>query len=303
MTKYSGIWPMAPTPFNQDGTIDLEGMKRVLDCLIDQGADGICVLANFSEQFLISDAEREVLARLSVEHVAGRVPLVVTISHYATQIAVERAQFAKDLGADIVMMMPPYHGALLKGTPEQSFEQFAAVGEVGIPIMVQDAPLSGVELPVPLLVRMAREIEAVKLFKIECPRAANKIRALIEAGGDSIEAPFDGEEAITLLADLDAGATGSMTSGMIVDQIKPVILSHHAGDIAGATEAYGRVAMAINHENRQCGWQSCKAAMVEGGVIKSEFCRHPIPPLHAAIRTRLIDLLRPIDPLVLKWGH
>jgi len=303
MTRYSGIWPVAPTPFNEDGTIDLEGMKRVLDCLIDQGADGICVLANFSEQFLISDAEREVLARLSVEHVAGRVPVVVTISHYATQIAVERAQFAKDLGADIVMMMPPYHGALLKGTPEQSFEQFAAVGEVGIPIMVQDAPLSGVELPVPLLVRMAREIEAVKLFKIECPRAANKIRALIEAGGDSIEAPFDGEEAITLLADLDAGATGSMTSGMIVDQIKPVILSHHAGDIAGATEAYGRVAMAINHENRQCGWQSCKAAMVEGGVIKSEFCRHPIPPLHAAIRTRLIDLLRPIDPLVLKWGH
>ncbi len=303
MTRYSGIWPVAPTPFNEDGTIDLEGMKRVLDCLIDQGADGICVLANFSEQFLISDAEREVLARLSVEHVEGRVPVVVTISHYATQIAVERAQFAKDLGADIVMMMPPYHGALLKGTPEQSFEQFAAVGEVGIPIMVQDAPLSGVELPVPLLVRMAREIEAVKLFKIECPRAANKIRALIEAGGDSIEAPFDGEEAITLLADLDAGATGSMTSGMIVDQIKPVILSHHAGDIAGATEAYGRVAMAINHENRQCGWQSCKAAMVEGGVIKSEFCRHPIPPLHAAIRTRLIDLLRPIDPLVLKWGH
>ena len=303
MTRYSGIWPVAPTPFNQDGTIDLEGMKRVLDCLIDQGADGICVLANFSEQFLISDAEREVLARLSVEHVAGRVPVVVTISHYATQIAVERAQFAKDLGADIVMMMPPYHGALLKGTPEQSFEQFAAVGEVGIPIMVQDAPLSGVELPVPLLVRMAREIEAVKLFKIECPRAANKIRALIEAGGASIEAPFDGEEAITLLADLDAGATGSMTSGMIVDQIKPVILSHLAGDIAGATEAYGRVAMAINHENRQCGWQSCKAAMVEGGVIKSEFCRHPIPPLHAAIRTRLIDLLRPIDPLVLKWGH
>src|SRR6056300_886138 len=99
-------------------------MKRVLDCLIDQGADGICILANFSEQFLISDAEREELARLSVEHVAGRVPVIVTISHYATQIAVQRAQFAKDLGADVVMMMPPYHGALLKGTPEQSFEQF-----------------------------------------------------------------------------------------------------------------------------------------------------------------------------------
>lgn len=303
MTKqYTGIWPVAPTPFNADGTLDLDGMRRVLDCLIDQGADGICILANFSEQFLLSDEERAVLTRLSLEHVAGRVPVIVTISHYATQIAVERAKFAKDLGADIVMLMPPYHGATLKGTPEQTFEQFAAVGEVGIPIMLQDAPMSGVDLPVPLLVRMAQEIEMLKLFKIECPRAANKIRALIEQGGAAIEAPFDGEEAITLLADLDAGATGSMTSGMIVDQIKPVITHFHAGRHEEATAAYGRVAMAINHENRQCGWQSCKAAMVEGGVIKSDMCRHPVAPLHPAIRERLISLLKPLDPLVLRWG-
>lgn len=300
--RYTGIWPVAPTPFNDDGTLDLEGMKRVLDCLIDQGADGICILANFSEQFLISDAEREMLTRLCLEHVAGRVRMIVTISHYATQIVVERAQLSKDLGVDIVMMMPPYHGALLKGTASQTYEQFRTVGEVGIPIMVQDAPLSGVDLPVPLLVKMAKEIEMVKLFKIECPRAANKLRALIAEGGDAIEAPFDGEEAITLLADLDAGATGSMTSGMIVDQIKPVLTHYHAGRTEEATAAYARVAMAINHENRQCGWQSCKAAMVEGGVIRSEFCRHPIEPLHPAIRKRLIDLLHPLDPLVLRWG-
>lgn len=303
MTQYSGIWPVAPTPFHDDGTVDIEGMKRVLDCLIDQGADGICILANFSEQFLISDAEREMLARSSIEHVAGRIPIIVTISHFATKIAVERAQFAKDLGADIVMMMPPYHGALLKGNAQQTFEQFKAVGEVGIPIMVQDAPLSGVELPVPLLLRMAHEIEMVKLFKIECPRAANKLRILISEGGAAIEAPFDGEEAITLLADLDAGATGSMTSGLIVDQIKPIITHHLAGRTNEAIEAYARVAMVINHENRQCGWQSCKAAMVEGGVIKSEYCRHPIEPLHPAIRSRLLYLLKPLDPLVLKWGH
>jgi len=303
MSKYKGIWPVAPTPFHDDGTLDIEGMKRVLDCLIDQGADGICILANFSEQFLISDAEREILTRLCLEHIAGRVPVIVTISHYATPIVVERAQFAKDLGADIVMMMAPYHGALLKGTQQQTFEQFAAVSEVRIPIMVQDAPLSGVDLPVPLLVKMAKEIEQLKLFKIECPRAANKIRDLIAQGGDAIEAPFDGEEAITLLADLDAGATGSMTSGMIVDKIRPVIMNFHAGRRDEATAAYGEIAMAINHENRQCGWQSCKAAMVEGGVIKSEFCRHPIPPLHRAIRARLIELLKPLDPIVLRWGH
>ena len=303
MTRpYSGIWPVAPTPFHDDGTLDLEGMRRVLDLMIDQGSDGICILANFSEQFLISDAERETLTRLCLEHVAGRVPVVVTTSHYATPIAVERARFAKDLGAAMVMMMPPYHGALLKGTAEQTFEQFRQVGEVGIPIMVQDAPLSGVDLPVPLLVRMAQDIEMVKLFKIECPQAANKLAALIEAGGDAIEGPFDGEEGITLLADLDAGATGAMTSAMFPDQIKPVVDLHLAGDRPGAMAAYARVLPAINHENRQCGFRSAKAAMKEGGVIGSEFCRHPIPPLPKRTRDLLIELLREVDPLVLRWG-
>lgn len=300
---WSGIWPVAPTPFHNDGSLDLEGMGRVLDCLIDQGADGICILANFSEQFLLADAERDILTRHCLEHVAGRVPMIVTISHFATQIAVERARFSKELGADIVMMMPPYHGALLKGTQGQTFEQFRAVGEVGIPIMVQDAPLSGVDLPVPLLVRMAQEIEMVKLFKIECPQAAGKLRALIAEGGAAIEGPFDGEEGITLLADLEAGATGSMTSALIPDQIKPVIELFASGDRDGAQAAYARVLPAINHENRQCGFRAAKAAMVEGGVIGSDFCRHPIPALHPDTRAQLLRLIRPLDPVVLNWGR
>ncbi|MEQ3631058.1 MULTISPECIES: dihydrodipicolinate synthase family protein [Sulfitobacter] len=302
MTKYSGIWPVAPTPFNDDGTVDYEGMKRVIDCMVDQGSDGICILANFSEQFLITDEERRLLTEVSLKHMAGRLPVIVTISHYATQIAVARAQHAKDHGAAMVMMMPPYHGALLKGSAEQSFEQFAQVGDVGIPIMVQDAPLSGVDMPVPLLVRMAREIEEVRLFKIECPQAATKLRDLIAAGGDAIEGPFDGEEAITLLADLEAGATGAMTSAMIPDQIKPVIDHFAAGDLRAATDAYARVLPAVNHENRQCGFRSAKAAMVEGGVIRSEFCRHPIAPLHPQTRESLLRLIRPLEPVVLSWG-
>ncbi|MCL5778113.1 dihydrodipicolinate synthase family protein [Limibaculum sp. FT325] len=299
---YSGIWPVAPTPFHDDGSLDLEGMKRVLDCMIDQGVDGICILANFSEQFLISDAERETLTRLSLEHVAGRVPVIVTISHFATPIVVARARRAKAMGADIVMMMPPYHGALLKGTAGQTYQQFARVGEAGIPIMLQDAPLSGVDLPVALLVRMAREIEMLKLFKIECPQAAAKLRDLIAEGGDAIEGPFDGEEAITLLADLDAGATGTMTSAMIPDLIGPVVRDFLAGRRQAAVEGYARVLPAVNHENRQCGFRAAKAAMVAGGVIGSDFCRHPIAPLHPDTRSMLLELLRPLDPLVLRWG-
>ncbi|MGB0817577.1 MAG: dihydrodipicolinate synthase family protein [Candidatus Puniceispirillaceae bacterium] len=304
MTKpvYQGIWPVAPTPFSADGVVDYKGMIRVLDCMIDQGVDGICILANFSEQFLISDAEREQLTRVCLEHAGERIPLIVTISHFATDIAVTRAKFAKQLGAEAVMMMAPYHGALLKGTAEQTYEQLARVGDVGIPIMIQDAPLSGVELPVDFLIRVAKTIDMVKMFKIECAGAAAKLRVLVDEGGAAIEAPFDGEEAITLLADLDAGARGSMTSALIPDLIRPVIFAHMEGRRDEAVEGYSRLLPVINHENRQCGFRAAKEAMVEGGVIKSAFCRHPIAPLHPQTRQALIELMAPHDPVVLRWG-
>jgi len=299
---YSGVWPVAPTPFTDDGEIDTEGMTRVLDCMIDQGVDGICILANFSEQFLLSDDERDRLTRLSLEHVAGRVPMIVTASHFATNIVVARARQAAELGADIIMLMPPYHGALLRGTPDQILAQFAAAGEAGITIMVQDAPLSGTELPVELLIRMAREIEAVKCFKIECAQAANKLRALIAAGGDAIEGPFDGEEGITLLADLDAGATGCMTSAMIPDLVRPAIEAHLGGDRDTAKTIYERLLPLINHENRLCGFRAAKAVMKEGGVIRSDFCRHPIAPLPPDVRSALLALASALDPIALRWG-
>ncbi len=300
---YSGIWPVAPTPFHDNGTLDLDGMRRVLDCMIDQGVDGICILANFSEQFLISDDERETLTRFSLEHLAGRVPVIVTCSHFATDIVVSRARRAKELGAAMIMLMPPYHGALLRGTADQTYEQFARAGDVGIPIMVQDAPLSGVELGVDLLARMAREIGMLKCFKIESTQAANKLRALIAAGGDAIEGPFDGEEGITLLADLDAGATGSMTSASIPDIIRPAITAYLGGDRAAAASVYARVLPFINHENRLCGFRAAKALMKEGGVIASDFCRHPIAPLPPEVRGMLIGLARDLDPIVLRWSQ
>ena len=303
MKPYSGIWPVVPTAFHDSGALDLEGSLRAIDCAIDQGSDGVCILANYSEQFLLSDAERETLTRSSLAHVAGRVPVIVTISHFATDIAVARARLARDLGAAIVMMMAPYHGATLRGSSEQTFEQVARVGEVGIPIMLQDAPLSGVDLPVPLLARMAREIEMLTLFKIESVGTAAKLRGLLAEAGDAIDGPFDGEEGITLMADLDAGATGTMTSATITDQIKPVVTQFLGGNREAALAAYNRVLPAINHENRQCQFRACKEAMKEGGVIRSAVCRHPIQPLPDWARAELLNLIRPLDPLVLRWGR
>ena len=299
----TGILPVAPTPFHADGAVDEEGMRRVLDCMIDQGVDAICILANYSEQFVLSDAERETLTRVSLEHVGDRVPMIVTVSHFSTQVVIDRARAAQNMGASMLMMMPPYHGVGLVPPPEGIFEHFAHVSDaIDIPIMIQDAPLSGATLPVPLLVRMAKEIKNVSYFKMETPFAADKLAALIEAGGKDIVGPFDGEEAVTLLADLDAGCTGTMTSALQPELIRPIVTNYLAGDVDAALAGWRDCLPLINHENRQCGLRAAKVVMKEGGVIGSDHVRHPLQPMTQRTRDRLLQLAAERDVIALRWG-
>jgi dihydrodipicolinate synthase/N-acetylneuraminate lyase len=168
---------------------------------------------------------------------------------------------------------------------------------------VQDAPLSGVNLSVAFLARLARDLPQVCYFKIEVPGAAAKLRALIAAGGTDIVGPFDGEESITLLADLDAGATGTMPSALLPDLIKPVIAHFLAGRRAQAVAAFNHILPLINFENRQCGLRATKTVMMEGGVIKSDAVRHPLEALHPATRAGLLELAHAAAPLALRWGR
>src|SRR5437763_7034452 len=109
--RYQGVFPVVPTIFNEDGTLDLPGQKRCVDFMIDAGSHGLCILANFSEQFVLTDEERNLVMDAVLEHVAGRVPVIVTTTHFGSQICAERSRRAQERGAAMVMIMPPYHGA------------------------------------------------------------------------------------------------------------------------------------------------------------------------------------------------
>jgi len=174
---------------------------------------------------------------------------------------------------------------------------------VDIPIMIQDAPVAGTPLSAALLANMAREIEQVSYFKIETAGAASKLRDLIALGGAAVEGPWDGEEAITLLPDLDAGATGSMTGGGFADGIRPIIEAHRAGQRDEAYRLYERWLPLINYENRQGGILTAKALMKAGGVIACDAPRHPFPAMRDEVRQGLLETARRLDPLVLRWGR
>jgi 4-hydroxy-tetrahydrodipicolinate synthase/2-keto-3-deoxy-L-arabinonate dehydratase len=300
---YRGLFPVVPTTFTESGELDLASQKRCVDFMIDAGSQGLAILANFSEQFLLADDERETLTRAILEHVNGRVPVIVTTTHFSTKVCIERSQRAQQMGAAMLMVMPPYHGATFRVTEPRIHEFYARLSDaVGIPIMIQDAPAAGTPLSAEFLARMAREIEHVAYFKIETAGAASKLRELIRLGGDAIEGPWDGEEAITLFPDLEAGATGSMTGGGFPDGIRPILDAYAAGRRDEAIRLYERWLPLINLENRQCGFLAAKALMKEGGIIACEAPRHPWPPLHPANRALLIETAQRLDALALRWA-
>jgi 2-keto-3-deoxy-L-arabinonate dehydratase len=301
---YRGVFPVAPTIFDDSGKLDLEGQKRAIDFMIDAGSHGVCILANFSEQFALTDAERDAVQRTVLEHVAGRVPVIVTTTHFSTHICAERSRAAQDAGAAMVMIMPPYHGATIRVGERGIHEFYNRVSDaIDIPIMIQDAPVAGTPLSAAFLAKLAREVENVSYFKIETAQAASKLRELIELGGDAIVGPWDGEEAITLIPDFDAGATGAMTGGGYPDGIRKIVDAYASGDTEKAADLYMQWLPLINYENRQCGLAACKTLMKEGGVIRSDAVRHPLAPMHPKVREGLLKVAKRLDPLVLRWGH
>ena len=300
----SGVIPVAPTTFHDDESLDLDSQDRVMDFLIDTRVDAICVLANYSEQFSLTDTERDQVTERVLSHVAGRLPVAVTTSHYSARIAAGRSRRAQELGADLVMLMPPFFGATMSVDGPAVLDWFRTVAAaIDIPIMIQDAPLSSTRLSAAQLAELARELPAVQYVKVEMPGTAAKLREVISLAGDDLPGPFDGEESVTLLPDLDAGARGTMPSCSVPDILGEVVRAYQAGDRDRAIARWEEYLPLIHFENRQCGLRAAKVLLHEGGVITSEATRAPLGPLPKPARDGLLELARRRDPLALRWAR
>lgn len=300
---YTGVFPILPTPFTASEDVDVPSLERAVDFLLATDIGGFCILANWSEQFALSDTERERITDIVLQRVQGRMPVIVTTSHFSPRITIDRSKRATAAGASMVMVTPPYHGMLRPGLQAIAayFRELDSL--MSIPIMIQDAPISGIELPVEFLAQLVQECTNLKYFKIECAQAAVKIRQLLDAAGAHLQGVFDGEEGITLVDDLEAGATGTMPSALVPELLATVLRTYQAGQHTEAVEQYERLLPLLNFENKLGGIQPAKIAMYEGGIIANDRLRAPLPPLAPTLRQRLLVLVRRLHPLVLRFGR
>lgn len=277
---FSGIHPILATPFHEDGSIDYESQDRLIEHLLEHGAHGLGLFGNASEGYTLLPEERLELLRRIARRVNGRVPLTVSSGHTGTDAAVRLSQQAQDLGAAALMVLPPY---LLKPDADGLLFYYDAISRaVRIPIMVQDAPLmTQVTMPAALLARMAREIENVKLAKVEAPPTAPKITAVRELAGDALVL-FGGLNGQFLIEEFERGARGSMPNSDITGVFVAVWQRLCAGDQAGAWRLFTPALPLIRFELQPgFGVSAAKHNLVARGVIRCARVRHPTSALTA----------------------
>jgi 4-hydroxy-tetrahydrodipicolinate synthase len=298
-----GVIPVVPTIFREDEDLDLTGQRRVVDYVVDSGSSALCILANYSEQFSLTDEEREHVVRTTLEQANGRIPVVVTTSHYSARVAAERSQQAQEMGAEMVMLMPPFFGTNLRVDTPAVIDFFKRVADrVDIPIMLQDAPMSGTTLSAEDIAQLSHEVPLIQYVKIEMPGTADKLRSIKALAGSTLPGLYDGEEAITLIPDLDAGAQGTMSSCMVPDVLADIVQAYLAGDRGGAIKVWEDLLPLIHFENRQCGLRAAKVLLKEGGIISSSRTRSPFGEMNTHTRQGLLELARRKDTLILNWA-
>lgn len=282
----AGVYPIVVTPFHDDGSVDYTSLDRLVEHLLEQGAHGLGLFGNASEGYTLLASERTGMLQRIAARVRGRVPLVVSSGHTGTDAAVALSKEAYDLGASALMVLPPY---FLKTDGEGLMHYFGAISQaVPIPIMVQDAPLmTQVAMPVPLLARMAREIEQVKSVKVEAPPTVPKIGALHAAANGAL-ALFGGLNGQFLIEECERGAVGTMPSSDATWLYVRVLDLLAKGNKAEAWRLFSIALPLIRFELQPgLGVSAAKHNLVAEGILASARVRHPTSSIDAAAVSEL----------------
>lgn len=293
MKALSGIFPILSTTFNDDGCLDLVSQSKLVEHLLSSGAHGLGMFGIASEGYTLTEEERRQILKVVRKQVNGRVPLVVSTGHTGTDAAVALSKEAEDLGADALMIMPPY---FLKTDGDGLLRYYEAIGQsVRIPIMIQDAPLlTQVAMPPPLLARISKQVERVQYVKVEAPPTAPKVTAVVDAGGPTV---FGGMNGLFLIEEFQRGSRGMMPGSDMIGIFVAIWKLLEAGDFGEAYDVFTRALPLIRFELQPgMGVSAMKHDLMAAGVIASARVRQPTTSLDAKSLQELAWLRERVSP-------
>jgi 4-hydroxy-tetrahydrodipicolinate synthase len=236
-SAYDGVYSAAVTPMTPDEQVDLRTLATFVDYLIeDGGVHGLAPLGSTGEYYALSDAERDDVARVTIQATDGRVPVFVGTNAGSTRDVIRHSKRAEELGASGVLLAAPYYSL---PTPGELFEHFRAVNDaIGIPIMLYNYPgRTGVDMTPELVERLAglKQVQYVK----ESTGDATRVTEIIRRCGENIRV-FCGCDTLALesFAAGAVGWVGGVVNVVPKEHVRLFELAFQEANVLAAREHY-----------------------------------------------------------------
>ncbi len=238
MSEFRGSYTVMVTPFREDGSgIEEATTRRFVDWQIREGAPGLIALGSTGEFLSVTDDERAQLVEILVDHVKGRVPVIVGTAAEWTDVAVRYSREAERLGADGVMVVPPFYSS---PTEDELFEHYRRIGEaISIPVMIYNNPnTSNVDLRPEFVARLG-EIDTVRYIK-ESSGDVTRVReiARLSEGRVTVFAGYHAWDSMRLGADGYVSVCGNIVPRLSSDIYRLTVTE---GDPDGGREVWHRL--------------------------------------------------------------
>ena len=246
MKMIHGVCPIIPCPFDASGRVDFTDLERVIHWMAGHGAHAATLFGIAGEYYKLTDEERFRMVPVAVAAArAAGIPLIVSVTDHATNIAVERAKQWQDLGADCLMLLPPH---FLKPSAAQLVAHMTTVARaVTIPVMVQYAPeQTGVAIPPDALWSVAQNCSTEIIFKIENRPPGPTISRLLTLSGGKARI-FMGNAAFQMMESHARGCVGLMPGASMTDVYRRAWDALLAGNRAEALRLHNLLLMVLNH--------------------------------------------------------
>ena len=221
------------TPFHEDGSVNFEKLKELLDWHIANSTDGILVLGTTGESSTMTHEEDDEVARVSIAHVNHRVPIIVGAGSNCTQTAVEKAVRYADMGADALLMISPYYNKANRRGMVEHFRQVADV--TSCPIILYNVPgRTGCSISEDVVAELSKHpnICGIKEASGSITYAARIARYV----NDDFAMYSGNDDMITSMLSLGASGVISVLANVVPKQTHDIVASWHAGDVKASRD-------------------------------------------------------------------
>lgn len=294
----SGVYIIAATPFTDNGAVDHDSTRRMVDFYIGHGVTGLTILGMMGEANKLTAEERRELIDIVIAR-TGNTPVVVGVSDAGLANLADLGRYAMDRGA-AGLMIAPNAGPAREDRIEAYFHAVAAALGPDIPIVFQDFPLA-TNLPVSpgFIRRLSQSLDQIVMLKHEDWPGLGKIsqlRAQEKAPGVKRLSILVGNGGLYLPQELQRGADGAMTGFAYPEALVRTVALHRAGKVDEAEDLFDRYIPILRHEQQPgFGLAVRKYVLMRRGAMATAATRAPGPSLSKEDIAEVERLMRRLE--------